>query len=83
VWNGEFYGVDWEAPCSTEVTMEESRMAVLEVEEREVGCKSVVGVNRFSIFPAAAKRAGRSGLLNSRSCEMSCVADKICTIAIL
>jgi hypothetical protein len=35
---------------------------ILEVEEREVGSKGVVGVNGFSLFPAAAKRAGRSAV---------------------
>lgn len=55
------YGADCGVPCSTEEKIEENRMAVLEVEEREVGSKGVVGVNGFSLFPAAAaKRAGRS-----------------------
>lgn len=44
--------------------MEENRMAVLEVEEREVGSKGTIGVNGFNLFPAAAKRAGWRGLPN-------------------
>lgn len=37
------YGTDCGVPCSAEHTMEENRMAVLEVEEREVGTKGVIG----------------------------------------
>jgi 6-methylsalicylate decarboxylase len=53
------YGANCGVPCSTEDTMEENRTAVLEVEEREVRSKGVIGENDFNLFPTAAKRAGR------------------------
>jgi len=51
------YGADCGVPCSTEATMEENRMAVLEVEQRELGQKGKIGTNGWALFPDAAKRA--------------------------
>jgi predicted TIM-barrel fold metal-dependent hydrolase len=49
------YGADCGVPCSTERTMEQNRMAVLEI-ERELGIEGEVGMNGWTLFPSAAKR---------------------------
>ena len=59
------YGADCGVPCSTEATMEENRMAVLEVERRETGEEGMVGMNGWKLFPAAVKRA-EAGQLEKR-----------------
>ena len=56
-WEHCVYGADCGVPCSTDDTMEENRMAVLEVEKREMGQEGRVGMNGWKLFPAAAKRA--------------------------
>ena len=42
-----------------EDTMEKNRPAVLDVEERVVGSRGLIGVNGFRLFPVSVKRAGR------------------------
>ncbi|KAI9828573.1 MAG: hypothetical protein M1819_006565 [Sarea resinae] len=55
------YGADCGVPCSTELTMEENRLHVLEMEEKETGKRGGVGMNGWTLFPAAARRAEKSG----------------------
>lgn len=49
------YGADCGVPCSTEVTMEKNRLAVLEI-EKELGVEGEIGVNGWALFPSAARR---------------------------
>ena len=49
------YGADCGVPCSTIITMEKNRMAVLEI-ERKVGVEGKVGINGWALFPSASKR---------------------------
>ncbi len=50
------YGADCGVPCSTELTMEANRKAVLEYEGLSLSQREDIGRNALCLFPAAAKR---------------------------
>ena len=53
------YGSDCGVPCSTELTMEENRQSVCEVERRMMGKSGQIGINGWRIFREAANRAAQ------------------------
>ena len=50
------YGSDCGVPCSSPEVMERNRQSVLKVEHEETGKHGKIGMNGWSLFPAAAKR---------------------------
>ncbi|KAI9846545.1 MAG: autophagy protein [Thelocarpon superellum] len=71
------YGADCGVPCSTEATMEENRLAVLDVEAREAGSKGTIGQNGWVQELCASSAAVASKTLDIQAASATTVVQGV------